>query len=315
MRIPRIVMMIVFAMLSGIVISFSQGCSDSGFCTMGAIKPDQIYIPKIRVRINAVELTQHFGYSKYGDQIYSTFMDVNVGLSRNTNVQFRLPAYTSIRGNMPTTTGWGDYFVNLSQTLVSRDRYQVNFTLGARIFNREQSENRSGEGQSMPLYQQTSLGSDDLIAGVSVLSRKWMIASAYKHPVNRVKNNFHSDQWRENPLYETVQVYTPSAGLLPGADIMFRIERSFRFAQWSFSTGILNIYRINRDEILDGSGNSIPLNGTQGLASNFLTGTRYRFNVHSSVKLLMAFKIRERYLNPDGLSRDFVSQIAYEYRF
>jgi hypothetical protein len=282
---------------------------------MGAMKPDQIYVPKVIVRINAIELTQHFGYSKYGDQIYSTFMDVNVGVTRTTNLQFRLPAFTSIRGNMPTTSGWGDYFVNASQTIISRERYQVNLTFGAKLFNRRESDKRSEAGQSMPLYQQTSLGSDDLIAGLSVISRKWMIASAYKHPVNRVRNNFNSDQWTETPMYQIVQEYTSSAGLLPGADIMLRIERSVRFSQWSFSAGLLNIYRIKRDEFLDGNGNSIPLNGTQGLASNFLTGTRYRFNVHSSIKLLMSAKLKERDLNPDGLSRNFVSQVAYEYRF
>jgi hypothetical protein len=315
MRPHRMLIAVACATWFSITSGFSQGCSDSGFCTMGAVKPDQIYVPKISVRINAIELTQHFGYTKYGDQIHSTFLDINVGLLRRTTFQFRLPAYTTIRGNMPTTTGWGDYFINASHLLVSKDQYQVNLTVGAKLFNRAQSEKRSEEGKSMPLYQQTSLGSDDLIAGISIISRKWMLASAYKHPVNRVRNNFNQEQWIESPLYSTVQDYTTSAGLLPGADLMLRIERSFRFSQWSFSTGILNIYRLNRDEILDGNGNSMPLMGTQGLASNFLAGARYRFNIHSSVKLLAAVTLKERERNPDGLARDFVSQLAYEYRF
>jgi hypothetical protein len=71
--------LICILIYASIINANAQGCSDSGFCTMGAMKPDQIYSRKLNLRIYSLELTQHLGHTKFGDWIHSTFLDVNVG--------------------------------------------------------------------------------------------------------------------------------------------------------------------------------------------------------------------------------------------
>ncbi|CAN5127686.1 hypothetical protein BH09BAC3_BH09BAC3_27800 [soil metagenome] len=294
---------------------YAQGCSDSGFCTMGAMKPDQIYIPKVKFRINSVELTQHIGHTRFGDWIHSSFLDINVGITPKMNVQVRLPAYTTITGNMPTTQGWGDTYLNVNRTMVIHDKYQINLSLGGKLYNPAGSEKKSSEGQSMSTYQQTGYGSNDLVTSMSLISRKWLLAIGYRKPLNRMRDEFNHEQWRESPLYQTALVYPSSNRLLPGQDIILRVERNFRFSQWSFYAGILNIYRVTKDSEIDNSGHVVDIKGTDGLASNFIAGARYRLTIHSSIKLLASVRLRERDVNPDGLSRDFVGQLAYEIRF
>lgn len=292
----------------------SQGCSDSGFCTMGAFKPDQVYVRKFSLRLNSIELTHHLGHTKYNDWIQSTFLDVNIGLGRKTFLQVRLPAYTTISGNMPTTRGWGDFFISASQAIVIRDDFQVYLSAGAKIYT-SRPDQQSENGNPMPMYQQTSYGSNDISLGGSLISRKWLFAIAYQHALNDVENNFTSARWTGSPLYNIVQKYDPSAGLQRGDDIMVRAERNFRLSRFNFHTGILNLYRVTEDKTLSENGELTGVRGSNGLAINIVTGGGYQFNTRMGIRLLVSIKVRERDANPDGLSRNFISQLAYVIRF
>ncbi|MCU0420291.1 MAG: hypothetical protein MUC38_11625 [Cyclobacteriaceae bacterium] len=293
----------------------AQGCSDSGFCTMGSLKPDQIYVPKHLVRVHALEMTYHYGRTEQDDHIHAAFMDVVLGLGKRITMQVRLPAYAVIRGDMPTTQGWGDYFLNVSHVAWQRRHYQIALTAGAKFYNRAQDPQQSENGLDMPLYHQTSLRTDDLNAGITVASRKWMAAVAYRKPVRFDNGAFHHEPWAETPLAGTVARYAPSRGLVPGDDLMMRVERSFRLARWTFGIGSLNLYRLRRDRVVDADGMLRPQGGTEGLASSVVVSSRYRFDVKNSVRLLASQRVADRDLNPDGLARTFVAQLAFEHRF
>lgn len=293
---------------------FAQGCSDSGFCTMGAMKPDQYFSNRVHIRLNSVELTQHLGYTKYGDVIHSTFLDANVGITRKTNLQLRFPAYTIIEGNMPTTRGWGDLFLNLSQRVFSNDNYQLNITAGAKVLLGT-SDNKSQDGLAMPLYQQTSYGSNDVSIGGSYLSRKWLVAVGYQHAINQISNQFTPQQWEGHSLYNVIRVYDPSAGLLRGDDAMLRIERNVRFSRINLYLGTLQLWRLNNDKVVGEEGILTPVQGSSGLAINILLGGGYQFNTRMGIRLVNSIKLKERNSNPDGLSRNFISQITYVVKF
>lgn len=97
---------------------------------------------------------------------------------------------------------------------------------------------------------------------------------------------------------------------------MFRVERNFRFSQFNFSLGGLPIYRISKDEIEDPNTHlRKKLDGTTGLAFSLIGTFGYSFNVRSGVRLLMGYKLTDREVNPDGLTRDMVSTVSYFYRF
>lgn len=304
----------ILVMMCYAALTYGQGCSDSGFCTMGAFKPDQPYLKKFNVRLNSVELTQHLGHTKYGDWIHATFLDATVGFSNRTSLQVRLPSYAIIVGNMPTTKGWGDLFLNVSHAVVVRENYRLSITAGAKIYT-SRPDKKSEEGIAMPLYQQTTVGSNDLSIGGSLITRKWLFAVGYQHALNRTKNNFNHEDWQGHELENVVVVYDPSAGLERGDDIMARVERNFRLSRFNFYLGGLGLFRIKADKTLNQSGELAKVAGSTGLALNAVTGAGYQFNTRMGIRLLLAFKVKEREANPDGLSRDFVSQVAYIVRF
>jgi hypothetical protein len=291
-----------------------QGCSDSGFCTMGALKPDQPFPKKATIRLKSVELTQHFGLTKYNDHVYSTFVDANINIGSKTNFHVRLPAYTIIEGKMPTTSGWGDLFLNLSRRVIATDQYQIHVSLGAKIYT-SQPDKKSSDGLPMPLYLQTTYGSNDLNGGITFLNRQWMFSLGYQRALNQIRNEFTTEQWIGHSLYDVVKVYDQSSGLQRGDDLMFRAERNFRLSRFNFYVGTLNLWRVTQDKTLNENGQLTPVEGSQGLASNLLLGGGYQFNSRSGVRLLTSTRLKERDANPDGLSRDFIAQLSYIVRF
>src|ERR1700744_6323078 len=76
----------------------SQGCSDAGFCTMGAMKPNQNF-RKFKAKVVSVELGQYYGYTKFQTHVFTSYVDVNVGLGTKTTVQLKVP-YTVVRGEL-----------------------------------------------------------------------------------------------------------------------------------------------------------------------------------------------------------------------
>lgn len=290
--------------------TLAQGCSDSGFCTMGALRPDQPYSERVKIKLHSIEITQHLGTTKYGDWIHASFVDANFTIGKKNSFQLRAPAYMVIGGNMPTVRGWGDTYLSLTRQIISTDRFQVSGTVGGKIYT-----TATRIDNAMPMYHQTTQGSNDLMLGVSLMSKKWMVAVGYQRPLNATRNAFHPTQFAGTEMEEMVKKYAPSVGLLRGDDIAVRVERNFRLARWNFFVGALNLIRVTADQTLDSDGKLQPVTDTKGLASNLLAGVGYQFNIHNGIRLLMAGKLTERAQNPDGLSRDFVAQLAYVVRF
>lgn len=167
----------------------------------------------------------------------------------------------------------------------------------------------------MPLLQQATYGSDDVILGLSFATPRALLAVGYQRALNRIQNQFRPEEWEGTSYEDIARRYTTSAGLERGDDLMVRLERNFRYSRWSFYVASLNLIRVTKDKTLNSEGKRISIDNTQGLASNIILGTRYRFDVHNSLKLLWSYNILRREVNPDGLDRDHVAQLSYEYRF
>ncbi|TAE45979.1 MAG: hypothetical protein EAY69_09575 [Cytophagales bacterium] len=59
----KLLLVIIFSQLS-IVNLYAQGCSDAGFCTMGAMKPAQSFQKEKLLRVRGIEVSQYMGNTK-----------------------------------------------------------------------------------------------------------------------------------------------------------------------------------------------------------------------------------------------------------
>jgi hypothetical protein len=309
---------IIYTLLFFAHLSFSQGCSDAGFCTMGAMKPDQPFNKKIALKLRSMELSFYRGTTTLTPVIYVATADLNFSLNAKTSFQVKLP-YQAVTGRLANTSGPGDISLCITRNIITKERYDVNFSVGAKIPTHD--SDKDVNGLPLPMYYQTSLGTYDAIAGVSFITRQWLLATGIQVPLNENGNQFIWSAWDGSDEKAYVDRYNQAKNLKRGTDVMLRVERNFRFSRLNFSLGLLPIYRITRDEFnrsgpAAGSAETrITHPDAKGLALSGIFTAGYNFDVRSGVKLLLGHKIVQRDINPDGLTRELVSSVSYYYRF
>ena len=298
----------------------SQGCSDAGFCTMGAMKPDQPFKKNIPLKLRSMELSFYRGTTTLSPVIYVSTLDLNFNIfDDRTFFQIKVP-YQTVKGNLGKTSALSDISLCLTRNLVTAGEFDIQASLGGKIPSNNANLKDDVNNLPLPMYYQTSLGTYDVIAGLSMMSRNWLFATGIQHPFNRTGNHFTWAPWipvyknGEDPDY--VRSYNGAYELKRGTDIMLRAERNFRFSRVNFSIGMLPIFRINRDEVTDVNiKKRIRPDGTTGMAISAIATTGYSFNTRSGIRFLYGRKFRSREVNPDGLTRHDVMTFSYFYRF
>jgi hypothetical protein len=321
MNYKRIEVILLVLFFSGQALA--QGCSDAGFCTMGAMKPDQAYSKKINFKLRSIELSYYKGKTKTTTDIFVTNLDISLGLTQKTGFQVKLP-YQWTKGNFGQVGGMGDISLSVTHNVHRFKNFELNATLGMKIPSNKSDRVSQGRnkplsvGLVLPMYNQISLGSWDVVAGASLINEKWLVAVGYQDALTANNNTFKQDEWNE-PVYPDsnyVNLYDEATLLKRGTDVMLRLERNFKFARYSFNVGLLSIYRISKDRIIDDvTLDYKKLPKTTGLALTALFGFGYNFNINNTVKFSYGYKLKDREVNPDGLTRDNVMILAYLFRF
>ncbi len=297
----------------------SQGCSDAGFCTMGAMKPDQTYSKKIDFKLRSFELNYYHGKTKLTPVITMYNAELNFGINEKYSFQFKVP-YQTVSGKLGDTQGVGDLSFSFSRGIVLENGFNLGLTLGGKIATGrsdiEANNSPFGSGD-LPMYYQISLGTHDLVAGASIINDNWLFATGIQIPViHQNENDFRWGKWPDYPSPKYIKKYDLANDLKRGTDVMLRAERNFRFINFNYGLGLLAIYRITRDERLDfNTDKRIKPEETTGLVLNLLANFGYNFNINHSVKLIGGLKLMDRDLNPDGLTRKHVISTSYVYRF
>jgi hypothetical protein len=291
---------------------------------MGAMKPDQHYSKKLNLKLRSMELSFYRGTTTLTPVVKSVTADLNFSLNSKNTFQVKLP-YQWVDGTLGHTQDLGDISICFTRNLISREGLDLNASLGGKIPTNNSDktvyDNTLNKELPLPMYYQTSLGTYDVIAGLSLINRKWLFATGIQIPLNENKNQFLWGAWTgssEDPNY--IERYSRAKELKRGIDVMLRVERNFRFSRLNFSVGLLPIYRITRDEItlkdpVTQAFYRVKPNDAQGLALSAIVTAGYSFNVRTGLKFLVGTKLTQRDNNPDGLTRHFVSTVTYFYRF
>jgi len=312
--------------------SWAQGCSDAGFCTMGAMKPDQDYHKRVQIRLKSLTISYYAGLTKFDDLISAYQAEFNFALSKKSSVQFKLP-YLQVNGTLANTNGLGDITLSFSRNLVQKENYQINATIGTKIPT-GQPTLTSSDNRPLPMYYQTTLGTFDIALGTSIITKKWLFATGLQYAFNKVDNEFLWGRWTGHEHDHLANKYPRANQLKRGTDIMARVERNFRFAKFNFNVGLLPIWRITPDKItmmnyeIESTGKpnevqnretgeilSFVTRKSTGLALTFLYGFGYNFSVKSALKFIGGQRVKRRDANGDGLSREQVFSFAYQYKF
>src|SRR3954469_24336243 len=103
-------------------LALSQGCSDAGFCTMGAMKPDQPYNKKIEFKLNSMEISFYRGTTTLTPIIFVATADMNFSLNSRNTFQVKLP-FQYVTGRLAETSSVSDISLCFTRNLISSDAF------------------------------------------------------------------------------------------------------------------------------------------------------------------------------------------------
>ncbi|MBB3698838.1 hypothetical protein KMW28_09335 [Flammeovirga yaeyamensis] len=294
---------------------FSQGCSDAGVCSTGALNPVNDNVTKTSV-VNKFAVT----YSAYYQHYKHDFKDYGVGLSFDYYLSERSTLQAkglySIKESVLTTTqGIGDITLSYSYQFFKNSIWSGNVVVGGKIPTND--ANLELDGRPLPMFYQTSLGTYDALIGVSFYTKNWHFSVGYQHPLNALDNHEYDPfYWRDHPRADWIaNRYESTRHLDRKMDVSARLKYTIKTSKWSIAPSVLGIYKLEKGYVESIENGNYLVDGSEGLTINTLIEGSYYFSPHLSITLLGAYAAQQRPKNPDALNRDYVFNLFIKHQF
>ncbi|MCB0791273.1 MAG: hypothetical protein KDB97_05870 [Flavobacteriales bacterium] len=287
---------------------FAQGCSDAGVCTAGPLGEALLTDSAYR---SAAHIGLSFAQGEQGVNVFQVVPEVQVGLTHRLGAQLKL-AYTTVNGDLGSTSGLGDITLSLTYLVHRTDRGSWQVLAGTR-FPTNKADATVDDGP-LPMPYQTSLGTWDLLFGVAYRNKGFEAALAYQYIYfDQNENFFLRSRW---DTASVAQNYFNSFWLERGDDAILRLQYGFRTGRFDISPGLLGIYKVERARIIDeATYHWKEVEGSDGLTLNLTAQVRYNLSDRWAADLIYGSPLITRDVRPDGLTRSYVATLGLRWRF
>ncbi|SDL47194.1 hypothetical protein [Siphonobacter aquaeclarae] len=292
-----------FFLMTGIpAVVSAQGCSDAGFCTVGPLKPQT----ELRSREQRISLLLPVGLGDASVFVFTPGIQYDARLSDRWAVQGKLTANYAA-GNLGRVSGPGDVFLSATYRVVSADRWKIRLTLGGKIPLGK--PDLSSGNNPLPMQYQPSLGTTDLITGLSADCNAWQFSIGWQKNLTGTNSNVF--------LPETgTMEYPPSNRFRRRSDLLARGSYNWLINKKFFlQGGLLGIYHPEEDRYTDVSGHELSLAGSRGLTLNVTLAGGWQVSQRLQVGFTAGTPVIVRDIRPDGLTRSFVFAPEIAWRF
>lgn len=306
---------IIFVKTGMLVLTFSiaflaegQGCSDAGFCTLGSFKHGPATEKNYKHRLS-VQLPVGTG----DENVFVLAPALQYELTlKNLSFLGKLTGNYA-DGNLGSLAGAGDLFLTASYTFPSQ-KWTWQGTAGVKI--PLDPSNSSENGFPLPLQYQSSLGTFDIIAGLTATNKGWSLSAAIQQPLTKEnKNGFLPEFWNGKPEAGN---YPPSNRFQRRGDLLFRASKTFSTpGKWQFQAGLLNIYHLGMDRYtaVTPSQRVVAIEGSGGLTINITGGAWYQASKKLRIGISGGTPALARDVRPDGLTRQWVLSPEINWQF
>ncbi|MGB0979357.1 MAG: hypothetical protein ACPGVV_08170, partial [Croceimicrobium sp.] len=211
----------------------AQGCSDAGFCTLEGLMP-QLHKPGKNLK-NQIKLGGFYGSADNNISVYGNYVEYGHRLNSKLSFNAKLNALGQ-SGNDITVFGLADIF--LTANYQTSDNLKL--ILGAKF--PLMAADRSFEELPLPMDYQSSLGTSDLIFGLSYQIKKLQITAAIQQPLTQNSNQFLSSDYPESSELASIQ---SSRDFQRAGDILSRLSYPLQLKpKLKFTPGLLAIYHL-----------------------------------------------------------------------
>lgn len=282
----------------------AQGCSDAGFCTIGPIKNHEA-----ETSLNSFNFGINYGKGAHSINNFGASLEYTRTLHKYFSITGKLNA-AYIDGELGSTSGLSDFFISGNYTAHTGHFSRTNITVGFKIpLN---NGDKKIDNMPVPMDYQTSLGTFDIIAGISQQMGRFGMGVAYQQPLTKSKNEFLPSR-NSNPLS---QKYFPSNQFERSGDILLRASYTIPLTHnITVRPSLLPIYHLSDDKYTDANGIVRTISDSKGLTFNINLFFNVEMNNHNSIEISFGAPIITKTNHPDGLKRGFVGSVIYEMSF
>lgn len=287
--------------------ALSQGCSDAGFCSLGALKNS----PLTEQPKHQLDIGFNFGYGEQQTLTYNPYLQYGVRLNSQLQLQAKLTA-TYATGFLGSNTNIGDLYGVITYTIIKNKVNDIRLVGGVKI-PLTTANDKAANGLALPLDYQSSLATYDFIGGVNyVLLNHLEVDAALQLPViQNNQNTFFPDEHTE----ARIKYFPPTNHLHRQPDALLRLGYYFNLPYAiSVKPNLLAIYRLGFDSYTSRAGEKITLTGTGGLTLNEGVTLTRQFNNHNQVEIIAAMPLISKTVD-DGLIREWILNVQYSFAF
>ncbi len=287
--------------------AFAQGCSDAGVCTMGPLRQEPVDTGIARHRLS---LSMANGWGDDRVFVLTPAIQYSFVPLKGIEVQVKISANRA-SGRLGVAAGWGDVLLAITKTMQLSNSAKLSVVVGGKI--PLSNSNLKKDGLSLPMQYQSSLGTYDGIAGVSLNYKKWLFSIGYQQPLSKVNSNMFSGMlWPDN----VPAAYPESNNLRRKADVIAKASYSLiELKKWRVIPGLLAIYHLSEDEYTNmNTGQRETIKGSGGATVNLTLNITYT-TARWSFGLLSGRPVIVRDLRPDGLTRSIALLPEISYKF
>jgi hypothetical protein len=289
--------------------TFSQGCSDAGFCSLGALKNVSIdNQPK-----HIIDFGFNFGYGEQKTLTYNPYLQYGVTLTDKWFIQGKITS-TYAKGFLGDKFNLGDIYGVVTYKPTMDDNNAIHLIGGIKI-PLTTANDKNANGLPLPLDYQSSIGTYDVIGGINYVFHKHLEADlALQLPV--IQNNKSTFSPTLYSVDSRTEHFAPTTNFERKPDALFRLGYYINLpAAITIKPNLLFIYHLGEDTFEQSNGVRVALIGTKGLTINEGITLTKRFKNNNQLELLTAMPIKGRTVRADGLTRKWVLNVQYSVAF
>ncbi len=284
--------------------SSAQGCSDAGFCSISSFKPEEN--DSAKNAHNQLKIGMNLGAADHSIMVVGNYIEYNRQVSERLSFDAKLTSLAQT-GNDISEFGLSDLYVNVNYKI----RKSTGLTLGVKIPLMD--GNKMMNGLSLPMDYQASLGTFDLLVGIAQEIKKFQIVVALQQPLTQNSNGFLAPM---APLNSPLRTFQSTNEYQRSGDALVRLSYPFELnKKLKLTPSILSIYHLAEDKYTNILDVEESIVGSQGLTLNANVYLDYSLNEKSNLQLIIAAPMIVRDARPDGLTRSFVVNLEYKFRF
>ncbi|HEX5625102.1 MAG TPA: hypothetical protein VFX48_03720, partial [Saprospiraceae bacterium] len=215
--------------------------------------------------------------------------------------------FLSQNGNDITSYGLSDFYFNANWKLYR----SLVLTTGIKLpLINGDIESDLG---ALPMDYQPSLGTVDAILGFSYSIKKLQLNLVAQQPLSDNENQFLVEN---HPPNSVLREFQSTNHYKRKGDVMLRVSYALPMgSRATVSPSIQPVYHLGNDEYTDISGNTLEIEGSDGLTLNLNLHIHVRLSRHNAIALGLGAPVITRDVRPDGLTRSFVAGLDYQFRF